>query len=83
MCLILSHSFEFELRYKLDREVFIRLMKTFDPEENQTIDLTAFIRSSMILRGAKFAICAFDSSQPGAVSLDFNQFLYVASNLVV
>lgn len=60
----------------------MRLMTTFDPEESEKIDLTAFIRLSMILRGAKFAFRAFDPSQTGAVTLDFNQFLYVASNLV-
>eukprot|EP00210_Caulerpa_lentillifera_P008128 g7762.t1 len=68
--------------YKIDREVFNHMMQAIDPEEKQAIDLTAFIRLTMMLRGITCAFREFDPYESGAITLDFNQFLYVATKLV-
>eukprot|EP00210_Caulerpa_lentillifera_P005904 g5645.t1 len=68
--------------YSIDGELFSCLMQSFDPEEKQMIDLTGYIRLTIMLRAARFAFRAFGPNESGNITLDFNQFLYVATKLV-
>ena len=68
--------------YHLQQKLFTRMLEVFDPEGSQGLDLTAFIRLTMFLRSSTAAFVAYDPKQTGRITLDFNQFLYAATNLI-
>ena len=68
--------------YHLQQKLFTRILEVFDPEGSQGLDLTAFIRLTMFLRSSTAAFVAYDPKQTGRITLDFNQFLYAATNLI-
>ncbi len=46
------------------------------------MDLTEFIAMTLFLQSANATFTAFDQQRMGRVTLDYNQFIYAAANIV-
>lgn len=68
--------------YKLDGPAFHTLFNAYNPERNGTMDLTEFIAMTLFLQSANATFTAFDQQRMGRVTLDYNQFIYAAANIV-
>ncbi|KAK9914792.1 hypothetical protein WJX75_000620 [Coccomyxa subellipsoidea] len=68
--------------YKLDGPAFHSLFYAYNPERNGTMDLTEYIALTLFLQSANATFTAFDQQRLGRVTLDYNQFIYAAANVV-
>lgn len=68
--------------YRLDGPAFQTLFAAYNPERNGTMDLTEFIAMTLFLQSANATFAAFDQKREGSITLDYNQFIYAAANVV-
>lgn len=67
--------------YTLDQPAFYTACQSFDPNRKGHFRLDDYISLCIFLQSARNLFGAFDTKREGHVTLDFNQFVYCASNL--
>ena len=68
--------------FRLEHQAFQAMVRAFDPEKVQCLDLAEYIALTLFMKSASATFYAFDPQNSGLVTLDFNQFVYAASNVV-
>eukprot|EP00803_Ostreobium_quekettii_P002857 evm.model.scf_168.9 EVM.evm.TU.scf_168.9 scf_168:64105-67522(+) len=68
--------------FNIERHAFDTMVKAFDPNRTASLDLAAYIALSLFLKSAAATFAAFDPNKTGRITLDFNQFLYAAANVI-
>ncbi|CAD7701349.1 unnamed protein product [Ostreobium quekettii] len=66
--------------FQLDQPAFTALVGAFDPDRNALLGVQEFIAMTLFLKSCSAIFTAFDPQRSGKVTLDFNQFVYAASN---
>lgn len=70
-----------DLHFALDDPSFFSACQSFDPLRTGTLRLKEFISLCVFLQSARKLFGAFDVGNQGHLTLDFNQFIFCASNL--
>ncbi|CAD7701160.1 unnamed protein product [Ostreobium quekettii] len=68
--------------FNLERQAFDPMVRAFDPSRSSSLDLAGYIGLSLFLKSVTATWAAFDPEKTGRISLDFNQFLYAAANVI-
>ena len=58
------------------------MFSAYNPERNGSLDLTELIGITLFLQSARATFVAFDQQKQGRITLDWNQFVYGAANVV-
>ena len=66
--------------FRLDQHAFEALFAAFDPDRSQGLSLTEYMGMTTYLQMATQMFSAFDPQRQGRITLDFNQWIYAASN---
>ncbi|KAG6557525.1 hypothetical protein Mapa_000799 [Marchantia paleacea] len=67
--------------FSLDQPAFYSVCQSFDKERSGHFRLDNYMSMCIFLKSARNLFTSFDIARAGAVTLDFNQFVYCASNL--
>ncbi len=67
--------------YRLDTPAFEALFTAYDPDRSGSSDIAELVAMTVFLQGATATFQAFDAQQQGRITLDYNQFVYAASNI--
>ncbi|KAK9819824.1 hypothetical protein WJX72_002771 [[Myrmecia] bisecta] len=68
--------------YRLDQGAASSVLQAFDADRDGLLGLPEFIAINLFMRSATATFQAFDQQRRGAVTLDYNQFVYAASNVI-
>ena len=68
--------------FNIERHAFDTMVKAFDPNRSASLDLAGYIALSLFLKSVTATFAAFDPNKTGRITLDFNQFLYAAANVI-
>ena len=66
--------------FQLDQHAFESAFYAFDPDRNQTLNVTEFMGLSVFAQSTARIFGAFDPQRSGRITLDYNQFVYAVSN---
>jgi hypothetical protein len=66
--------------FQLDHHSFTAAFESFDPDRSNACSVIEFMGLSVFLLGTAKTFSAFDPQGMGTVTLDYNKFLYAASN---
>lgn len=66
--------------YRLDTPAFEALFTAYDPDRSSTCDIVELVAMTVFLQSATATFQAFDPQRQGRITLDYNQFVYAASN---
>ncbi|BBN11599.1 hypothetical protein MPTK1_5g13250 [Marchantia polymorpha subsp. ruderalis] len=67
--------------FSLDQPAFYCACQSFDKERRGHFRLDNYMSLCIFLKSARNLFTSFDTSRAGAVTLDFNQFVYCAANM--
>lgn len=65
----------------MDAPAFEALFTVYDPDRSGSTDIAEFVAMNIFLRSAQATFQAFDAQRQGRITLDYNQFVYAASNI--
>lgn len=68
--------------FQLDQPAFMALFQAFDPDKSHALSLPEYIGMTLFLQSATATFTAFDAQRSGRITLDFNQWIYAASNVL-
>jgi Ca2+-binding EF-hand superfamily protein len=68
--------------FQLDQPAFLAVFKAFDPDASQSLSLPEYIGMTLFLQSAAATFTAFDVQRSSRITLDFNQWIYAASNVL-
>lgn len=68
--------------FMLDQPAFAALFTAFDPDKSGSLCLPEYIGLTLFLQSATATFTAFDAQRTGRITLDFNQWVYAASNIL-
>lgn len=66
--------------FNLDEHSFNAVFYAFDPDRSNSMKQPEYIATCVFLRNTAAIFQAFDTMRSGRVSMDYNQFVYAASN---
>lgn len=66
--------------FHLDQHAFGAAFWAFDPDRNGTLGTPEFVALTVFCKNTAAMFHAFDPQRSGRVGLDYNQFVYAASN---
>eukprot|EP00892_Ulva_mutabilis_P010356 jgi/Ulvmu1/7693/UM038_0125.1 len=66
--------------FNLDEHAFNSVFFAFDPDRSNSMKQPEYIAVCVFLRNTAAIFQAFDTAKAGRVALDYNQFVYAASN---
>lgn len=68
--------------FQLDEVAFATLFKSFNPDCTGYLSIAEYIAMTLFLQSASATFEAFDRQRKGAITLDFNQWIYATANVV-
>lgn len=68
--------------FELDEVAFATLFKSFNPDCTSYLSIAEYIAMTLFLQSASATFEAFDRQKKGAITLDFNQWIYATANVV-
>lgn len=68
--------------FQLDEVAFATLFKSFNPDCTGYLSIAEYIALTLFLQSASATFEAFDRQKKGSITLDFNQWIYAAANVV-
>ncbi|CAD7704398.1 unnamed protein product [Ostreobium quekettii] len=67
--------------FEIDVPAFMSMVQAFDPDRDGHLSLAEFIALSLFMKNCRTVFAAFDPTNAGSVTMNFNQFLFAVSHI--